>query len=752
MATMYTSNKGYSTSYEEMSPIELNANTLENYKMKIMEKDKALFESARTRREQEKIIETLRRELELKEENIEQLKLQLDEMSFNLHQYETILSKNTGDMNELQRRSEEQLTSLNDQRASLLKKNEELEKVLASTQENIKTSFQEYQSLEKDNLILKDTINDKLSIISKYEGIFDQLKKDNKQIPSLKRKIIDLESILDKYKSEINTLKDKNDRLQNDKDETDSRLKIAMNENQKEKLNSQNIYKLNFEIENLRKDYSNKEKENLNLIEKYKSTLKDSDNFVHIVTCEIGQFTNHLESLNTSTKTLMKMPLSSIKSFTSTGIGNSFSLKYEVIMKSIELLKTKTIELLNSDLISINKLTASLAENEAKLKRFLSEKESSQKDNAILRHKLNEAETQTRDMKNSLDALNESYNKLKDNYLKLKQNYKEYSDKHETINKETQDFIITLHSKLIKEDNQGFNNNNDTVMTSNKIIERVSNLLMENSQLKNEVVELKNKNDKMKENMTQLIEENNDIKNQNSLLEQSTNEKLNHIESTKDTELKQQKDILYDKIKSLTQLLEQSNQLILTYEKEVKEHKARNAKLENNLKMLTNSHLELEQNINHNNSTLHSEIEEKDQKYNSLLREIELKDIHIQSLEKLLNSHNIQHEQLIQPSQNLVGKILRNTQQSQYMIPQQYQEEESNASSFIKNEDHEQELKKLMSCFNSTDNTINFNNNTIDPYNNVNTTEPKADECINNNVINNNNRRIPGKLYSTKRK
>ena len=39
MATMYASNKGYSTSYEEMSPVETNSNTLENYKMKIMEAD-----------------------------------------------------------------------------------------------------------------------------------------------------------------------------------------------------------------------------------------------------------------------------------------------------------------------------------------------------------------------------------------------------------------------------------------------------------------------------------------------------------------------------------------------------------------------------------------------------------------------------------------------------------------------------------------------------------------------------------------
>ena len=143
-------------------------------------------------------------------------------------------------------------------------------------------------------------------------------------------------------------------------------------------------------------------------------------------------------------------------------------------------------------------------------------------------------------------------------------------------------------------------------------------------------------------------------------------------------------------------------------------------------------------------------MDAKDLKYNNLLREVELKDIHIQSLEKLLNVNNIQYDTYNQMNNtnNQVGKIQRNNSTSNLKVQAQYilPEQENNSSSFIKNEEHEQELKKLMNCFGNC-NTNNTNNND-ELYNNINTTEPKSNE--NNSVIN--NKRIPGKLYSTKRK
>ena len=94
------------------------------------------------------------------------------------------------------------------------------------------------------------------------------------------------------------------------------------------------------------------------------------------------------------------------------------------------------------------------------------------------------------------------------------------------------------------------------------------------------------------------------------------------------------KKILYDKIKSLTNLLEESNKLIKAYETEVTQLKTKNSKLEYNLQMLTDSHSQLEKIVNNNTSVLKTELEIKEQNYNELLKELEIKDLHIKSLEK----------------------------------------------------------------------------------------------------------------------
>ena len=112
------------------------------------------------------------------------------------------------------------------------------------------------------------------------------------------------------------------------------------------------------------------------------------------------------------------------------------------------------------------------------------------------------------------------------------------------------------------------------------------------------------------------------------------------IKKEDNNEFLEQKKMLYDKIHKLNDLLEESNQIIKTYEKETSELKNKNIKLENNIKLLTNSHYELEKIINSSTDGLKSEIDIKDQKYNDLLKELQLKDIHIKSLENLFDKQN----------------------------------------------------------------------------------------------------------------
>ena len=66
---------------------------IENYKMQIMEKDKTIFELSRIKREHEKQIESMQKELDSKSESIKHLKHNLDKTTSKLHQCEIIISK-----------------------------------------------------------------------------------------------------------------------------------------------------------------------------------------------------------------------------------------------------------------------------------------------------------------------------------------------------------------------------------------------------------------------------------------------------------------------------------------------------------------------------------------------------------------------------------------------------------------------------------------------------------------------------------
>ena len=71
-------------------------------------------------------------------------------------------------------------------------------------------------------------------------------------------------------------------------------------------------------------------------------------------------------------------------------------------------------------------------------------------------------------------------------------------------------------------------------------------------------------------------------------------EELNHLDNSKNDEIKKHRESLYEKINSLTKLLEESNNMMSEYENENLRLKKKCDKYEYNLQMLTESHLELE--------------------------------------------------------------------------------------------------------------------------------------------------------------
>ena len=215
-------------------------------------------------------------------------------------------------------------------------------------------------------------------------------------------------------------------------------------------------------------------------------------------------------------------------------------------------------------------------------------------------------------------------------------------------------------SSLNNNKNNEYNSTNKIELVSTVIITRdLTNIFKLKENIKNMVVnqlnifvESNTNNISSIENKVQTLE-----KKVNSICDNVNNFKNNYYDylclkfnslkaenglllEKNEKEFLNQKQILYDKIHTLNNLLEESNQIIKAYEIEVTDLKSKNLKLENNLKLLTNSHHELEKIINTSRSGLKQEIDIKDQKYNDLLKELQLKDVHIKSLERLIDQSN----------------------------------------------------------------------------------------------------------------
>ena len=183
---------------------------------------------------------------------------------------------------------------------------------------------------------------------------------------------------------------------------------------------------------------------------------------------------------------------------------------------------------------------------------------------------------------------------------------------------------------------------------------------------------------------------------------QEADNKISGITLSKNEEIKQQKNIFLEKIKSLTQLLEESNQLIQSYENEVKDLKSKNKKLEYNLKMLTQSHSELEKLVNHSTEDLRTEIDVKDQRYNELLKEIQLKDLHIQSLEKLIGKEN--NDLNLNNNTNNINNLKSNYDNTfNNNLFAQSNQIFNQGTSFVKDEEIERRLYKMINNFDNND-------------------------------------------------
>ena len=690
----------------ETNMTSIGSNQIDKFKLQIIEKDKLIIDLKQKEKDLNKQITKLNLLLNEKDDQIFRLEDKIKELLQNLKNIEFQNEIKLDKFSENEKNFNSKINDIILENENLKKKVQNLTTVIEANESNLKNLYIEKQNKEEDIKNLIEELKKKENIIDINYNKKQILLNENKQLPSLKSKIDDLEKIILELKDEIVGLRDINDKLIEEKNELNEIINKKEAEIQKNRIYEQSLINLNNKNISLNKEIQKKGNDIQSLDDKYLSLMNNNETFIHLITNELGNFLNYLESINMNNLTNLnndtfKIPLNNLPNFEHTKLDQNFMLKYEILTKCILQIEERIIDMLNICKASVNKINHDLINLEEKNQNIINEKNEIKKENFALKNKITDITQDNNDknlnMQKKVNDLNEAQNQ---NQI-LKRENEDLIYKNSILDKEYQRLINDIDNKLIQfplrpldeidETNFLINNknfakenfNNVTTLSTNKIIHKIDSLIYLNKEINKELSEMIRENKSMNQKNVDLTNENLLLKDKITSYEESIQTEINNYKNRKENELNETKEVLFNKIKSLNNILEQGNKLIKSYELEVAELKNKNSKLEFNLKMLTQSHQELENIVNSNDNGLKEQIEIKEHDYQNLLKEIELKDLQIKSLQKLLDQYQSDKNEIMS---------FGNFENEEF-------KEEDSIVSFAKDKNKENQLNKLINNF-----------------------------------------------------
>ena len=727
----------------ETNITSISTNQVNKYKLQVIEKDKIILDLKQKEKDLTKQINDLNLSLTEKDDQIFRLEDRIKELLQIIKSTETQTEIKFNKFSENEKTFNQKINDIIIENENLKKNIQNLTSVIEANESSMKNLYLEKQKKEEDIKNLIEELKKKENMIDANYNKKQILINENKQLPWLKGKIDDLEKIILELKDEIVGLRDINDKLLEEKNELNDIIKKKEEEIQKNRIYEQNLINLNNKNKILNKEIQKKGNDIQSLDDKYLSLMNNNETFIHIITNELGNFLNYLESINMNNLTsfnnsTFKIPFNTLPNFEHTKLDENFMLKYEILTKCILQIEEKITDMLNICKSSINKINHDLIVSEEKVQNIINEKNEIKKENFALKNKITDITQDNNDKNLNLQKKVNELTVAQNINQKLQKENEDLIYKNSVLDKEYQRLINDIDNKLIQfpmkpmdnldEENFLINNknfakenfNNVTTLSTNKVIHKIDSLIYLNKEINKELSEMIRENKNMNQKNIDLNNENVLLKDKILSYEETIQTEINNYKNRKENELNETKEVLFNKVKSLNNILEQGNKLIKSYELEVAELKNKNSKLEFNLKMLTQSHQELENIVNSNENGLKEQIEIKENNYQDLIKEIQLKDLQIQSLEKLLQQY--------QNDKNN-DMIFDNVQNEEY-------KEEDSIVSFAKDNFREMQLNKLI--------------NNFDEINNKNINENNDGDNMNNN-INNNNQREPGKILFNKK-
>ena len=481
----------YSSNYSNITN-KNQKNSVEE-SLKIMEKDKIIFEFMKKEKELNKIISDLNKELSSKIEQNYFLGEQIRQFKIN---------NNNNIIN-----SENIALKLNEEKNKLINEITRLNFIIHNHEDSIKKAIETINEKNENINNLQNELIQKNSIIKKNDEIKSSLRKENKQIPSLKSKINDFEQVIKVYQEKINELQKNNEIISTQ----NQLLKKGKN------LKNIEIPEKNKNFGKTGQNFEDKNAEYSKLYEKFIILKNDSDAFIRIFLNELGNLVNFIEMIKIENNDGKLFQIQEFDELFSQDIekiklNEGFALKYEIMDSSIKQAKEKIINLVNKGNNYWNKINNerlnSINENE---KEFKNEKD-------ILNQKINMSNLEIKKYQNVIEELNKDYEDIKNNYIKLKQNYTDFSSKNDFLENNFNNFINQIENKLKDfpfEINKNEVNDDEILSPTQKIIMQITSLI-------NFCKEL---NDRLKEAMRC----NKEINIKNNKEKQQLNNKINDL-------------------------------------------------------------------------------------------------------------------------------------------------------------------------------------------------------------------------------
>ena len=723
----------------ETNMTSIGSNQINKYKLQVIEKDKIIFDLKQKEKELNKHINDLNLSLTEKDDQIFHLDNRIKELLQALKSTEAQTEIKFNQFSENEKNFNQKINDIIIENENLKNKVQNLSAVIEANETSLKNLYIEKQKNEEYIQKLLDELKKKENVIDINQNKKQILINENKQLPWLKGKIDDLEKIILELKDEIVGLRDINDKLIEEKNELNELVKKKEEEIQKNRIYEQSLINLNNKNILLNKEIQKKGNDIQSLDDKYLSLLNNNETFIHLITNELGNFLNYLESINMNNlislnNSPFKIPLHNLPNFEHTKLDENFMLKYEILTKCILQIEEKITDMLNVCKNSINKINHDMILLDEKNQNIINEKNDIKKENFALKNKITDLTQDNNDKNLTLQKkVNELTDMQNQNQL-LKKDKEDLIYRNSVLDKEYQRLINDIDNKLIQfpiktlenfeEDNYLINNpnfakenyNNMTTLSTNKVIHKIDSLIYLNKEINKELNEMIRENKNINQKNVDLNNENLLLKDKIQSYEESIQNEITNYKNKKENELNETKEILFKKVKSLNNILEQGNKLIKSYELEVAELKNKNSKLEFNLKMLTQSHQELENIVNCNENGLKEQIDIKENDYQNLIKEIQLKDLQIKSLQDLLAQY--------QEGKNEEGM-------NDFLIQTEEYKEDDSIVSFAKDNFREMQLNKLINNLDEINNKKNENN---------------IDENININ-----NQKEPGKIIFNKK-